>query len=65
MLQNHMDELEDDLVDAKLVNGVGDDEDDLILAGDPGAAPNESAYKKMVIGESSYSPVNAGDHGQS
>ena len=45
MLQNHMDELEDDLVDEKVVNEGADDEDDLILAGAAGAAPTESAYK--------------------
>ena len=45
MLQNHMDELEDDLVDEKIVanGGVEDEEDDLILAGAAvGAAPTES-----------------------
>jgi hypothetical protein len=67
MLQNHMDELEDDLVDEKIMpNGlVDDDEDDLILANAAGAAPTESAYKKMVIGESGYSPGTAGAGGNS
>ena len=59
-----MDELEDDLVDEKIIaNAAGDDEeDDLILAGAAGAAPTESAYKKLVMGESGYSP--AGGHSQ-
>ena len=62
MLQNHMDELEDDLVDEKIIanGGVEDEDDDLILAGAAGAAPTESAYKKMVMGESGYSPGTAG-----
>jgi hypothetical protein len=67
MLQNHMDELEDDLVDDKIVNedADADDEDDLILAGAAGAGQTESAYKKMVMGESGYSPINGEGHGQS
>lgn len=60
-----MNELEDDLVDEKIVNGGAEDEDDLILAGAPDADPNESAYKKLVMGESGYSPANAGAQGQS
>ena len=65
MIQNHMDELEDDLVDEKIVNEGADDEDDLILAGAAGADQTESAYKKMVMGESGYSPINGEGHGQS
>ena len=64
MLQNHMDELEDELVDEKMIAN-GDDEDDLILAGAAGAAPTESAYKKMVMGESGYSPTAGNGHSQS
>jgi hypothetical protein len=62
-----MDELEDDLVDEKMIaNAGGDDEDDdLILAGAAGAAPTESAYKKMVMGESGYSPLAGPGHSQS
>ena len=49
-----MDELENDLIDEKLIPN-GEEEDDLILAGAAGAAPTESAMKQMVIGESGYS----------
>lgn len=66
MLQNHMDELEDDLVDEKIIGngGVEDEGDDLILAGGDGTARNGSAYKKLVMGESGYSPA-ANGHNQS
>ena len=63
MLQNHMDELEDDLVDEKMI--ANEEDDDLILAGAAGAAPTESAYKKMVMGESGYSPLAGQGHSQS
>lgn len=54
LLQKHMDELDEDIVDDKILAGgvAGEEEDDdLILAGAAGAAPTESAYKKLMMGE--------------
>jgi hypothetical protein len=55
MLQKHMEELDDDIVDDKLLAGAvaaeDDEDDDLILAGAAGAAPTDSAYNKIVMGD--------------